>query len=517
MKKDLESMAPVERRRFLKWMGLALAAPAVPLAIRHAAHDVVGNAHADESALANATYLIEVNLRDQWDHGHLIVAPGLGTKADLRRGERGRMAAIFHRPEALTKVTTTGGNDMFLTPESKGLAPHVDTIAMIDCCELSRGQIHGHESANALRSPGRDYDAKPGKMPMYKNDPVGNFPAGCEAFYSSTPTPASLHNYVQKLLDPSLRNGIAFKGISRSIHTAYHFAAGLPGAELDRIQSKSALFQAFPERVEDLDVLPSTEQAQLLTRILDRVDPRFLRARRHPDKSIEGHGAAVKEAESLLHAGTKRVIKMPLDAAEAAYWSEGVPDQQCNPSSVKAQIWEQFAYAFKLLSNRLTASVSLEFDYVDVHDERTPEQMSIEAKQIALPLARLIEKLKAAGIYDRTVIAIYTTDGSRSPAAGSAGNEGKNTIVLAGGMIKGGYYGDVRTAGNDGDGHRYSFHAPDPITGAPDATGATDDEKRLPGSYVWRTVAKALRIKDEVCDKFPDVAGVKPLPFLLRV
>ncbi len=508
MKDDLEKMHPASRRKFLKLMGMALAAPAVPAALRFAANDMVGQAYAEESALNKATYLVELNLRDQWDHGHLFVAPGLATKGDLRRGERGRQAAIFYRPEELTK----GSTGVYLTPESKLLAPHLDSIAMIDCCELSMGAIHGHESANALRSPGRDYKSGAGRMAMFKNDPVANFPAGCEAFYSSTPTPASLHNYVQKQMDPTLRNGIAFKGISRSIHTGYHFAAGLPSAELDRIQSRAALFEAFPESVEDLDVVPTAKEAEIFARILNRADPRFLRARRHPDKAVDGHIAAISEAQTLLHNGAKKIIRMPLSVEEEAYWKQGIPD---GPKNVKAQIWEQMAWAYKLISNRLTASVALEFDYVDVHDERTPAQMATETKQAAISLCRMIEQLKKAGIYDRTLIAIYTTDGSRSPAAGSAGNEGKNTIILAGGMIKGGYYGDIRTAGNDGDGHKYVYHAPDPVTGVA-GEGRTDDEGRVPGSAVWRTVMKALKIDDSVCAKFPDVASAKPLPYLLK-
>jgi len=196
-----------------------------------------------------------------------------------------------------------------------------------------------------------------------------------------------------------------------------------------------------------------------------------------------------------------------------AYWGQGVPAQACNPKQVKAQIWEQFAYAYKLVTNRLTASVALEFDYVDTHDSRDAEQLATETKQIALPLSRLIESLKKAGIYDRTLIAIYTTDGSRAPAANSSGYEGKNTVILAGGMIKGGYYGDLRVAGDDGDGHRYSYHAPDLDTGAPNATGTTKNDMRLPGSAIWRTVTKALRIPNAVAGKFPDVAGAKALDY----
>jgi arylsulfatase A-like enzyme len=84
-----------------------------------------------------------------------------------------------------------------------------------------------------------------------------------------------------------------------------------------------------------------------------------------------------------------------------------------------------------------------------------------------LPLVRLIESLKAAGLYENTLIAIYTLDGGRAPAANSSGGEGKSGLMLAGGMIQGGYYGDVGIAGDDGDGHVYSYSAPDPATGAP--------------------------------------------------
>lgn len=48
---------------------------------------------------------------------------------------------------------------------------------------------------------------------------------------------------------------------------------------------------------------------------------------------------------------------------------------------------------------------------------RTESVLRTQAQQVARPLARLITDLKAAGLYDRTVIAVYTLDGSRRPAA----------------------------------------------------------------------------------------------------
>lgn len=39
---------------------------------------------------------------------------------------------------------------------------------------------------------------------------------------------------------------------------------------------------------------------------------------------------------------------------------------------------------------------------------------------------------------------------------------------------------------------------------------------RVAGKHVWRTMMKALNVLDELCERFPDVAGAAPLPFLLR-
>lgn len=511
---DFEALPLPSRRRFLKLMGTALAGTAVAESLRYAVHDTLaGPAYAQAMEDQQPTYFIEINMRDQVDYGHLFVAPSLASRVgNLRVGTNGTRAAMFCSPAEVR----ARDNRVFLTDDSIALEPHLDTVAMVDCCELSMGAIHGHESANATRSPGRSYNEAPGKMRMWEGDPVSNFPQGCEAFYTSTPTPATIHNYHQKQLDSRIRNGIAFKGISRSIHTAYHFGAGLPGAELDRIPNKEQLFAAFPEHSEDLSILPRPEDAQLLTSVLDKIDRRFLQRRRFASTAVEGHAANLAEAKRLLHSGQTRTISLPLTPDEEAYWKADVPDQACDRNSVKAEIWEQVAYAHKIVSSDMSRSVALEFDYVDVHDERTEAQMRTYARQGAIPLARLIARLKETGHYDRTLIAIYTTDGGRSPGAGSAGNEGKNTVIFAGGMIRGGYYGDVSVAGDTGDGHSYAYHAPDPVTGVP-GPGSTDNGGRLAGAAVWRTAMKALRVPDALCDQFADVRGVAPLPFMLRV
>ena len=86
--------------------------------------------------------------------------------------------------------------------------------------------------------------------------------------------------------------------------------------------------------------------------------------------------------------------------------------------------------------------------------------------------------------------------------------------MLAGGRIQGGYYGDVGVAGDDGDGHVYSYSAPVPATGAP-LGASTDNSGRLPGAYVWRTVMKSLGLPEELTGGFPD-AQVAPMDWMLR-
>ena len=170
---------------------------------------------------------------------------------------------------------------------------------------------------------------------------------------------------------------------------------------------------------------------------------------------------------------------------------------------------------FKLFAGDMARTFAVEFDYIDVHDQRTEDQMRVMARQTVLPLVRLIESLQAAGIYDRTLIAIYSLDGGRSPAAASYGNEGKNTVILAGGMIEGGYYGDISVASDTANGHRYQYHIPDIATGQPGAV-VQDNSGRIPGASIWRTVMKALGMPEAMYSQFPDVQGHQHLPWLLK-
>lgn len=504
---NFNEMSPIKRRRFLKLLGAVMASPAIPAAIKFDAMSlVVGEAHAQDLQNSSPTYFVEINLRDQWDFGHVFVSPGLATHANLRRGTNGTRCALFY--DNLSQQQ----NNFYLTEHSMELIPHLDDIACCEMFELSMGRIHGHEAANCTRSPGRNYNAGAGRMAMYEGEP-GYSEQGNEPHFSSTPTPAALHNYWQKQLDNKpLRNGVAFKGVSR-FHTVYHFGAGLPGAELDRRQNVSELLNAFPDEVRDLNILASPEEAATISNILRSLDRRFFQKYGYTATAADRHNQNIQEVQNLLYSGQTQTISLPLTDDERNYWSAGVPPQV--GQNIKANIWEQAAYGFKLLSGDMTRTFAIEFDYLDVHDQRTPDQMNTKARQTVLPLVRLIESFKAAGMWDKTLIAIYSLDGGRSPAAASYGNEGKNTVILAGGMVRGGYYGDISVAGDNGDGHSYRYHMPDVTTGAI-AGSTTDNGGRIPGASIWKTTMKALKIPQSVYNQFADVQSAPELPFLLR-
>jgi len=501
------------RRRLLKTIGGALGAACMTPDIRFAAREIgLGAAYAQTMGASRPINFIEINLRDQWDFGHCFVPPGIAKYTQpIERGGNGRKLPLFYRHDELVDH----GNGFFLTPSSTALAPHLDHIAVLETCELSKGRIHGHEAANATRSPGRGYsDTGAGRLAMWRNEP-GYVEQGNEPHYSSTPTPATLHNYWQKQLGSLTRNGIALKGISR-FHNCYHFGAGFPDAELDRLQSKQALFDAFPEDANAYNILPTEADATQLVSLLSAVDRRFLAAKKLSDASGADHRSQLERLDKQLYWGRNGSVSLPLTEAEIEYWSTDVPTQVGNPGGIKFQIWEQVAWAFKLIQSGMASTIALEFDYVDVHDSRPIEVIDTMARQAALPLARLIEQLKAADLFDDTVIAVYSLDGGRSPAANSSGSEGKNTVALVGGGIRGGYYGDVGIAGPKRDGHEYSYHRPDPMTGVPHATGTTKNDMRTPGRDIWRTVMHALSIPESVYEGLPDVQGAKILDFMLR-
>ncbi|HKY39021.1 MAG TPA: DUF1501 domain-containing protein [Polyangiaceae bacterium] len=521
---QVRALAPLERRRFVQFMSLALAAPLVPAAARFAARELAfGEAHAQQ--MAEPTLFLEVNLRDQMDLMHVMVPPSLARYPNPIVGVNGEELTLFVQSGELKEYP----NGVFLTNDSLELAPHVDSVAMLDTGEATIGHVHGHEAGNGMRSPGRVLDGDTsGLAPMYLIDAPtsGANGAGSEKLYASAPTPATFHNYHQRLLSADLLNGFAFKGISHFKYSVYHFGAGLPGAELTRIRSKTELFEQY-----GAGLSPPNALAQEILALADV-----------PYRKDAGAGCdTLGERYRALEVGGPNPLE--LTVAEVVRWSEGVPNQKCtiadswvvdcrtgpdvDPSSdgaVKAQIWEQFAYASKLFRAGRVRSIALEFDHMDLMGDglRTEPVLRTCAQQVARPLARLISDLKAAGLYDRTVIAIYTLDGSRRPAANSYGNDGKGTLLLAGGRIKGGYYGDIAITGNlsGASGHTYAFQRPDPATGElqEPISDWGDRTKRTPSGSAWRTVVKAMGIPEsQYVGKFHTlIDDAVPLDCMLR-
>lgn len=516
----------MKRRKFLGSVGGAvggaLGASALGATLPSAIRSFGSSKAKAQPPADDGTLFIEICLRDQWDQMHVFVPPGIATFGRIHRGETGDGLTFFAQPDELRMTPTSTGN-VFLTADSYELAPFVDTFAQIDFGEPTAGDIHGHEAANPIRTPGRRRERLPGYMSLFDNDPASSSSGNMED-YGTVPTPACVHNHWSKSLDPALRNGIVFKGISRSNHTVYHFAAGLPGGELDRVRSRGELFDLFPPFVDDPSLVRSAGEADAIQRALGRVDDRFFARRRLSERVRDGHQRQLDELRQQLHVAEPRVVSLPLSEEERAYWGSGVPSQtctrddresfECGEGQVKAQIWEQIAYAYKLISSGLTRTVALEFDYMDLHTYRPESAVRTQAQQLAKPLARLIARLQEAGLYERTVIAVYTADGSRAPHANSYGNDGKNTLILAGGRIRGGYYGDIRLT-DEGGRNGVTYHPPGE-EGAPVSEGFRRTEGRLSSARLWRTVIEAARIPNDVVEGFTEVQSATPYGFVLR-
>lgn len=147
----------------------------------------------------------------------------------------------------------------------------------------------------------------------------------------------------------------------------------------------------------------------------------------------------------------------------------------------------------------------------DVHSNRTPLLMNTQAEQSGRNLARLIQSLKTSGLWDNTIIAMYTLDGSRSPISNSTGDGTKNAIVLAGGRIRGGYYGDISVS----TGGQVTYFRPDD-NGNPVSQGTTGRDQRVSAADVYKTVATASGIPMSVLDSFTDIRPGRILNYLLR-
>ncbi len=524
---SVQELGPLRRRRFLEALGLALGAASVPEAVRLGLREMTGGV-AFAQAASEATYFLEFNFRDQVDLMHVAVPPSLARAGDgLVRGTLGDACTLFARS---SEIVERGG--LFFTADSLELAEHAEHIAVLDTGPAGIGVVHGHEAAGAMRSPGRTKTPQAGLQPMHTRDPS----TGDEPMYGSVPTPASLHNFIQKRLTPELYNGFAFKGISRNRHTAFHFAAGLAGGELDRIKTRADLLQRFEAYPESLQALTSREEASIVRRLLERMDRRFLTRRGYAEDQGVAHLAQLAEAEALWYQDDPFQVSLVLPDAE--WWSDGVPAQRCSPDDrevvvcgtsesmmagrgfTKAQVWEQFAYAARIFESGATRTIALEFDFMDLHGDgaRTEDVVRVQAQQCARPLARFIRKMKDAGLWDRTLVAVFTTDGSRRPAANSYGDDGKGTVLLAGGQIRGGYYGDIEALGRTATGHSYGFRPPNPETGAPLdlVTDWSDPDHRTDAAAIWRTVMSAAGVGPVDHDAYDQVRGAGPIRAMLR-
>ncbi|MCA2961095.1 MAG: DUF1501 domain-containing protein [Silvanigrellales bacterium] len=511
--KFLESMPAPERRRFLQQASLLLAVPMVTEAFRFAFWEEIGGTAFAADRLTGPRYFLEVNFRDQWDFGPALVAPGvvdaLGRSNDI---------AVLGKP-------TLAVNGLHISADALALREHADTVAILDACETNIGGIHHHEAANALRSPGRSDKGGPGRPDMAIVDTRPGT-GGNEVLYSSSPTPALLHNHAARLADSSLRKGVLIRSSIRSgTHTFYHFEANLgQDARLERFYDRDTLLRAFepPPGVPTTNLL--TEHSATLTSIIRKIDARYLN---ELQKQARGpaHDASLGRID---FSNSSEVLDLRLSANELSQWRAGVPGQfncdgdnadACKEVSGKFNLGEMFGYVAKMFTSGQVRTAAIDFDYHDVHTRRTDSLLKTQAIQTALPLARLIAALKAAGIYDRTVIAMYTLDGSRPVLRDGDGYFTKNSVVLAGGGIRGGYYGDIRLRNGN-----WFLHPPG-ADGAPVAdnlalrmgdSNSANANRRVQGRDVYKTVAKAAGIADALVNSFPDVTQGRVLSYLLR-
>lgn len=501
-----KSLPPIQRRQFLRWLGLATAAPWVTESTRYGIFDMIGGEALAQNQTNLPTYFLEVNFRDQWDFGGAFIAPWLGKNRANISTEGDAGAAIFSQIKAVPNT------NHFITSEADEIMPHMGDVAVMELGEDVIGGVHGHEASNALRSPGRSKQTAAGKTDMASVDKrPGGRVGGNEVHLSSTPTPAILHNYHQKKNGFS-RNGVLLRSaIRRNVHTFYHFEANLPNAQLDRFFDKNSLFSSFAKT-------PATQQSllsrheKLIFSLLGQVDKTYLNKLKSPEKRLEDHRLAMDNLSV-----PKENFSLQMSGEEVSRWSKDIPGQftcpgdnvdKCAAAAGSMNLGEMFGYVAKLFINDIVRTAAVDFDFHDVHTRRNAFIMQTQGNQTAKPLARLITELKKAGIWDRTVIAMYTLDGSRSIKRNSTGRGTKNAVILAGGKIKGQYFGDIRYKSQS----EVTFHRPDD-NGNPIADGTTKGDKRVPSADVYKTVMNAAGVPDNLINTFPDAKGGKRLNY----
>lgn len=513
-KKDfLKAMSPLHRRELIRRFSLGLSSAAIPSTFSYGLMDLLGaqDAFAQDR---EGTFFLEVNFRDQWDFASAFVSPSIAQNFDKLKKDGADGIWISEPP---TKV----GNH-FLTKEGMALKDHVDSIAVLETCELVSGSIHGHEDLNCLRSPGRSRDKSGGKMETQTVDQ----PNSNSEWYSSSPTPAILHNYHSRILKPELINGVVLRSTIRGAGRVLHFAGTLPNAQMFRANTKNDFLKfVSPEGGTNApkDVLNAYREQ--LVGLIKTLDTKFLKERELQGKASDDHLKALALASQPIGIIPRTTLALTPD--ELNRWTADIPGQyscggdqvdQCKPVAGSMNLGEMYALVSRVFKTGQIRTMAIELDFHDVHDVRNEFVLTTQGRQTGLALARLIQQLKDDGIYDRTVIAIYTLDGSRDPRRQSNGQFSKNAIILAGGGIKGGYYGDVKIGGRAHDRDQSpSYHRPDD-KGVPIADGDAERslQKRVPSADVYRTVMKAAKVPDAEVEKFPDAKNGKIMQFMLK-
>jgi len=541
-KSFINSLSVIERRRFLKTLGVILSSPIISPALRFALGDQFGG-ELYAQGISKVSNFIEINLRDTWHWGHCFQSPTLARQ--ISNGSvpinNSRTQSFFQSGLAYyhgSRGLTDAGNNLYLTPDSIALRAHANNIAVFEMNEPvggpqgGRGTTHGHEASNPARIPGRNLfnRANNGQMPVWINDigdPGNGTPQGNIRAYADTPSLDCFHNHTLRSAGVARVNGLVFKGISRG-HDCYHFDYNLKQGKMTNVNSFGALLQRFPNSTQDLNLLKSANEREAVLKAVKSLDESYFKDRNVTRNSVEKYLAQVDGSKNDLYdPQNTKTIDLRLSNQERDFWSQGVPAQNQgngdNQGRVKMNIWEQVAYAYKLISSGRVKTISMEFDYIDVHHNIQRNELTTMARQVSLPLARLIQKLKEDNIFDDTVIQINSLDGSRHPRAFSYsatnGNDGSyyglNTSVVAGGKVRGGYYGDIKYENN-----RYNLYNPNFSTGAVDRSGyrptIQNYNRFIRGGILWKTIARGMGMPTSSYNGFNSLRNLPYLDFLFR-
>lgn len=93
-RKSIINLPPFHRRQFLRWVGGFCAAGMFPKELEDLAHFLFGGGDLIAQTSQTPKFFVEINLRDQWDFGHVFVAPSLATNSSMPRGNA-NTAALY--------------------------------------------------------------------------------------------------------------------------------------------------------------------------------------------------------------------------------------------------------------------------------------------------------------------------------------------------------------------------------------------------------------------------------------